>query len=237
MTGIPPRDTRPAATGQPSMGTEIERKFLLRDTGVVAGLAGRPLVQGYFADVDGWSVRLRTAMHRDGRSQAWLTLKSQDAGAARREIEAEVEYDFAARMLADLPPEHLISKIRYRLPYTEVAIDNALAGTALAGKALVWEIDRFLERHHGLWLAEIELPRADYPLVLPAWLGPEVTADPRYRNTALARAAGPSPQSGGGLPLPPQPAATELAAAVHRLLAETVGGGTGTAAGGTAAHA
>src|SRR3546814_13762017 len=101
MTGIPPRDTRPAATGQPSMGTEIERKFLLRDTGVVAGLTGRPLVQGYFADIDGWSVRLRTAIQRDGQAQAWLTLKSQNAGVARRAIEAEVEFDFAAPMLAD----------------------------------------------------------------------------------------------------------------------------------------
>lgn len=236
MTGIPPRDTRPAATGQPAMGTEIERKFLLRDTGIVTGLTGRPLVQGYFADIDGWSVRLRTAIDRDGRSQAWLTLKSQNAGATRREIEAEVDYGFAARMLAALPPEHLISKIRYRLPYTEVAIDNALAGEALASP-LVWEIDRFLERHHGLWLAEIELPRADYPVVLPAWLGPEVTDDPRYRNTALARAAGPSPQSGGGLPVPPQPATAELSAAVRRLLAETGIGIGGTATGGATAHA
>jgi CYTH domain-containing protein len=222
MTGTIPRDIPPAAAGSPAIGTEIERKFLLRDTGIVAGLTGRPLVQGYFADIDGWSVRLRTAVDRGGRAEAWLTLKSQAAGVARREIEAPVDYDFAARLLAALPPDHLISKIRYRLPLAD-------ADHALAGRPLFWEIDRFLERHHGLWLAEIELPRADYPLTLPAWLGTEVTDDPRYRNTALARAAGPSPRSGGGLPLPPAPAPAELDAAVHRLLAEAGCGSAGDA--------
>jgi CYTH domain-containing protein len=232
MTGTSPRDPAPAKAGHPAMGTEIERKFLLRDTGIVDGLTGRPLVQGYFADIDGWSVRLRTAADRGGKAQAWLTLKSQNAGATRREIEAEVDYAFAARLLGALPPEHLISKIRYRLP-----LAASPAETALGAGALCWEIDRFLERHHGLWLAEIELPRVDYPLALPAWIGPEVTDDPRYRNTALARAAGPSPQSGGGLPVPPPPAPAELAALVRRLLAET-GEQPGDAAGdGTAAHA
>jgi CYTH domain-containing protein len=233
MTGIPPRETNPAAAGHAAMGMEIERKFLLRDTGIVAGISGRPLVQGYFADIDGWSVRLRTVADRNGKAQAWLTLKSQNAGAARREIEAAVDYDFAARLLGGLPPEHLISKIRYRLP-----LATSPAETALGGKPIFWEIDRFLERHHGLWLAEIELPRIDYPVVLPAWIGPEVTDDPRYRNTALARAAGPSPQSGGGLALPPPPAPAELAALVRGLLAETVARpDDGPAADGTAAHA
>lgn len=228
MTGTTPRDTRPAAAGHPAMGTEIERKFLLRDTGIVAGLAGRPLVQGYFADIDGWSVRLRTATDRNGRAEAWLTMKSQNAGLARREIEAAVDYDFAARLLAGLPAEHLISKIRYRLP---------LAGSGGGEKPLFWEIDRFLERHHGLWLAEIELPRVDYPVALPDWVGPEVTDDPRYRNTALARAAGPSPRSGGGLPVPPPPAPADLAALVRRMLAEASGGQPDKTQDGPAAHA
>lgn len=182
---------------QTTIGTEIERKFLLRDTGIVAGLTGRPLVQGYFGGIDGWSLRLRTAQARGGAPAAWLTLKSGTAGAAREEIESPVDPAFATRLLAALSPAQLISKLRYCLP---------------APDGLSWEIDRFLERHHGLWLAEIELPRADYPLALPAWLGPEVTDDPGYRNAALA-------VSPGGGALPPAPA--ELRAVVDRLLAET----------------
>ena len=133
----------------PKAAAEIERKFLVRDTGIVAGLAGTPLVQGYFGGLEGWTLRLRTAGDR-----AWLTLKSAQTGMTRQEIESPVPFEQAGRLLASLPPDQIISKIRYRLP--------------LEGSGLAWEIDRFLERHHGLWLAEIELPRADYPVALPA---------------------------------------------------------------------
>jgi adenylate cyclase len=169
---------------------EIERKFLVRDSGIVAGLAGTPLVQGYFSGLEGWTLRLRTAGDR-----AWLTLKSAQSGMTRQEIESPVPFELASRLLASVPPDQLISKIRYRLP--------------VPGTALAWEIDRFLERHHGLWLAEIELPRADYAVDLPAWLGPEVTGDPRYHNAALAVSPG------GAAPLP---APAELLALARRLL-------------------
>lgn len=174
----------------PTAAAEIERKFLVRDTGIVAGLTGTPLVQGYFGGLEGWTLRLRTAGDR-----AWLTLKSAQSGMTRQEIESPVPFEQAGRLLATLPPDQIISKIRYRLP--------------VPGTALAWEIDRFLERHHGLWLAEIELPRADHPVALQAWLGPEVTGDPRYHNAALAVAPG----SGAPLPAPP-----ELLALAHRLL-------------------
>jgi adenylate cyclase len=174
----------------PTAAAEIERKFLVRDTGVVAGLAGTPLVQGYFGGLEGWTLRLRTAGER-----AWLTLKSAQTGMTRQEIESPVPFELAGRLLAALPPDQIISKIRYRLP--------------VEGSSLAWEIDRFLERHHGLWLAEIELPRPDYPVALPAWLGPEVTGDPRYHNAALAASPGAAA---------PQPAPPELLAMARRLL-------------------
>jgi CYTH domain-containing protein len=37
----------------------------------------------------------------------------------------------------------------------------------------------------GLVLAEVELEHSDEPVALPPWVGEEVTADPRYRNSAL----------------------------------------------------
>lgn len=178
----------------PTIGTEIERKFLLRQPAngpaIVAGLPGTPLLQGYFRDIRGWSVRLRIAA-----GKAWLTLKSRDANATRWEIESPVPADLAARLLATLSPDQRIGKTRYR-----VAVEGA--------PGLAWEIDCFEGRHDGLWLAEIELPHADHPLDLPDWLGEEVTADPRYRNAALAAVPG-----GEAVPLPP-----ELETVAERLL-------------------
>jgi CYTH domain-containing protein len=54
---------------------------------------------------------------------------------------------------------------------------------------LAWEIDVFEDR--PLVLAEVELPSADAEAPPPAWLARhvvrEVTDDPAYANSALAR--------------------------------------------------
>lgn len=186
--------TQQAVSGTTRAGAEIERKFLLRDAAaggaVTAGLKGTALVQGYFTRIDGWSVRLRIATPEDGSAQAWLTLKSGGRGSVRQEIERTVEPDFARRLLAPDQADRLISKIRYRLPQGD----------------LCWEVDRFLGRHEGLWLAEIELPHPDHPFDRPDWLGADVTDDPAYRNETLAA---------GRIPAPP-----ELVTAVRLLLQE-----------------
>lgn len=180
------------------VGPEIERKFLVRDPRIVAGLKGTALLQGYFGRINGWSVRLRLANPEgeDSEAKAWLTLKTTRQGASRQEIERDVAPDFARRLLGPAASGRLISKIRYRLPQDD----------------LVWEIDRFLGRHEGLWIAEIELPHADHPVAQPAWLGAEVTDDARYRNEALVASDG---QSGRMV------APADLVAAVRLLLKET----------------
>lgn len=147
---------------------EIERKFLLRDPSVVFGLAGRLLVQGYLGHVDGWQLRIRLA-----GKQAWITLKSETPGRSRAEREMPLPAELAMALLASLPESRKIEKIRYMLPGPD---------------GLVWEIDQFLGRHEGLWLAEIELDHPEHPLDLPLWLGAEVTDDPAYRNASLAQA-------------------------------------------------
>ena len=40
----------------------------------------------------------------------------------------------------------------------------------------------------GVVLAEIELTDADQNLILPDWIGAEVTADPRYRKVNMVAA-------------------------------------------------
>jgi adenylate cyclase len=118
---------------------EIERKFLVADPDIVAGLGGRRLLQGYLGQIGDFHLRLRLA-----GEEAWATLKSDAAGIARQEYEAPIPPALAARLLAACPAQHKIEKMRYRL---------RAGGQGLP--ALTWEIDQFLGRHAGLWLAEI----------------------------------------------------------------------------------
>jgi adenylate cyclase len=53
---------------------------------------------------------------------------------------------------------------------------------------LLWEIDEFAGENAGLVLAEVELEHPSQPVALPDWIGDEVTADQRYRNSQLVDA-------------------------------------------------
>ncbi len=55
-----------------------------------------------------------------------------------------------------------------------------------SGGDLTWEVDQFLGRHEGLWIAEIELNKEDEKFEFPNWLGKEVTGDFQYSNQYLA---------------------------------------------------
>ena len=48
-----------------------------------------------------------------------------------------------------------------------------------------FEVDVFAGDNEGLVMAEIELDSPDQPFERPAWLGEEVTGDPRYYNSYL----------------------------------------------------
>ena len=48
-----------------------------------------------------------------------------------------------------------------------------------------WEVDVFSGGNAGLVVAEIELTDEDEAFEQPAWLGEEVTSDPRYYNSSL----------------------------------------------------
>jgi len=147
------------------MGREIERKFLVRSAEWSReATSARPLRQGYLAIDDGNTVRVRT----DGQ-RAWLTIKGRGEGITRPEFEYEIPVADAAALLA-LCRGRLVEKTRHLVPVG----------------ALCWEIDEFAGDNAGLVVAEIELPAEDTPFLQPAWLGEEVTADPRYLNANLA---------------------------------------------------
>jgi len=142
---------------------EIERKFMVTGDGWRVG-EGERLAQGYLAAGPACSIRVRIAAR-----QAWLTVKSAGGGRVRREFEYAIPPADAQAMLA-LCPEAPVEKIRYRVAH--------------AGRT--WEVDEFLGANAGLVVAEVELEDPDADVVLPDWVGDEVTEDARYRNANLA---------------------------------------------------
>lgn len=147
------------------MALEIERKFLVAD--VAAAIAGATsaseIAQGYLNPDPEATVRVRVRGQR-----GFLTVKSKNRGIERNEWEYEIPADDARRML-QLSRTPVISKVRHLVPYG----------------GLTWEVDVF-SNPRGLVLAEVELPSADYEVLLPPWVGREVSGDPAYFNSNLA---------------------------------------------------
>ena len=146
------------------MGVEIERKFLV-DAALLPPLPSPThLQQGYLASDP--AVRVRLSSLPSGERQGALTIKGRGL-IERREFEYPIPPGDAAQLLTLCKTS--LSKNRYRL-----------------GR---WEVDLF--DGSGLWLAEIELSRADEPFDRPAWLREEVSGDPRYQNVNLAAGSAP----------------------------------------------
>ena len=146
---------------------EIERKFLVRDPAAeLPAERAEPIRQGYLAvDGDGIEVRVR---ERAGR--ATLTVK-QGLGLVRLEEEISIGRERFGR-LWPLTEGRRIEKVRHLLPVDGATLEVDVYGGALA----------------GLVVAEVEFGTVaeSEAFAPPAWLGDEVTGDPRYVNRALA---------------------------------------------------
>ena len=102
-------------------------------------------------------------------AKAFLTVKGPVSGISRAEFEYEIPVPEAREML-QLCGGPVIEKIR-----NKIAIGDH-----------VWEVDEFLAQNEGLVLAEVELSHPDEVVVMPPWIGKEVTGDPRYYNSNLS---------------------------------------------------
>ncbi len=145
------------------MGTEIERKYLVRGDAYRALAAGVECRQGYLCTDPARVVRVRLIGDR-----AFLTVKGPSAGATRAEFEYAIPPE-DARALLDLCERPLIEKTRYVVPHG----------------GLVWEVDEFHGANAGLVVAECELQAEDQAVDKPEWVGEEVTGDARYFNSSL----------------------------------------------------
>ena len=120
-------------------------------------------MQGYICSSGGNTVRVRV---RDDK--AYLTIKGPSNGLSRFEWEREIAMD-DARALLTLCRGGLIDKTRYIIPF----------------EGHDFEVDEFYGDNEGLTVAEVELSSEDEAFAKPAWLGEEVSDDPRYRNSHL----------------------------------------------------
>jgi adenylate cyclase len=146
------------------MGTEIERKFLVK--GDAWRRLGTPIriAQGYLGDSIERVVRVRTA-----GEAAYITVKGLNTGIARLEYEYSIPLIDANEMLERLCLKPLIVKTRWNVHH---------AGS-------LWQVDEYHEPRSDLVVAEIELARVDETFELPPWIGEEVSGNPAYYNHTM----------------------------------------------------
>ena len=116
---------------------------------------------GLIAAYQGRKVRVRIS-----RDIATLAIKGPRTGIVRPEFEYEVPIADAERMLSTVCGDDTLEKERF-------FVEDAGA---------TWLVDVYEGILNGVVIAEIELKRETEALILPNWVGKEVTGDPFYKK-------------------------------------------------------
>ena len=183
---------------------EIERRFLARDdapshdqiriTQVYLNLddlrvTGRVLehrTHGMIADFGGDAMEIDRILNTDDNAIVRLRtiedaiicgVKSQMIGGRRREFEVLTPFDPGC--------------LEGNLPVIE---KNRCLWRGNDGQ--IWEIDRYIQPQLNFILAEVELEDIGQKFDIPHWVLEEVTDDPMYTNSELAKSA---LSAGGGI--------------------------------------
>ena len=170
------------------MGIEIERRFLVdgREEKPWRGGVSKPIFQSYLENVkhiDGkisWKehllvederelVNLTTWRIRLSEGIVTLTAKGRRVGASATEYEWDLPLELYNSLPLDSQPS--ISKIRHHW---------------IGEDGLLWEVDEFEGVLGGLIIAEVELEDEHQDVVLPSWLGLEITYLKGWSNSALS---------------------------------------------------
>lgn len=150
------------------MAIETERRFLIKPEDfykIPSPEKVDNIKQCYLSDDPERTIRIRIINHRD----AFITIKGKKVDGAGTEFEYDIPVDDAFQMVE--MSKSILIKNRGYIPHDTT---------------LVWEIDYFLDDNDGLIIAEIELPDININLILPEWIGDEITDDTRYANSNLA---------------------------------------------------
>ena len=147
------------------MVPEIERKFLVTSLAFKASARASNIIQGYLPSSGSLNVRIRVE-----DESAFLTMKTTAVSISRDEFEYKIPLEDAYLLLHQHCSSPLIEKTRYHLMEHEQS----------------WTIDVFHGANEGLILAEAEIGPGKEELLLPSWIGREVTGDPMYYNFYLS---------------------------------------------------
>lgn len=148
------------------MGKEIERRFLVQGDDWKSLDKGVVYRQGFLSTDKERVVRVRVAAEK-----ATLTIKGLTVNFSKPEFEYPLPLSDAQTLLNDLCQKPLIEKTRYRIHH----------------EGHVWEVDEFFGENQGLIVAEVELTHEQEHIILPDWIGLEISSDPRYFNSSLVQ--------------------------------------------------
>jgi len=145
------------------MAKEIERKFLVEEGWRDAVTAKEDLCDGLLLSSRKRKVRIR----RSGET-ATLAIKDRRSGSERNEFEYTIPLA-DARELLEHHCDGVIAKTRHHIVHD----------------GCDWVVDEYHGVMEGVVIAEIELRKKDQSFSRPAWLGKEVTNNPRYHKRNL----------------------------------------------------
>jgi adenylate cyclase len=112
-----------------------------------------------------------TLRSRIAGNRGIFTIKTKTVGISRSEFEFEIPIVAAEQLLNTVCEQPQIDKTRRKITH----------------EGFIWEVDEFAGENLGLVIAEIELSHEAQSFTKPHWVGPEVTGDRRYYNSALAQ--------------------------------------------------
>jgi adenylate cyclase len=141
---------------------EIERKFLVaNDEWRQSAVSSVSIRDGLIAVYKDRKVRVRIS-----GDTATFAIKGPRIGIVRPEFEYEIPIADAERMLSTLCQDDTLEKQRF-------FVEDADA---------TWYVDVYGGLLQGVIIAEIELKQERQELILPRWIGKEVTGDPFYKK-------------------------------------------------------
>ena len=141
---------------------EIERKFLVaNDEWKLSAVRSVGIRDGLIASSEGRKVRVRIS-----GDIATIAIKGPRTGIVRPEFEYEIEVADAETMLSTVCGGNTLEKQRF----------------FVEDSGTTWHVDVYGGILQGVVIAEIELRQETQKLILPPWIGKEVTGDPFYKK-------------------------------------------------------
>jgi CYTH domain-containing protein len=149
---------------------EIQQYYLSEVTyenGVIAW-RGKTLIEDQrdFTEITTW--RIRSLVNEAGFKTV-LTAKGKRVGATA----TEYEWDIIPQIFENLNLKGLPTVVKTRYLWT-------------GEDGMLWEVDEFEGSLSGLIIAEVELEREDQEVIIPFWVGLELTHLKGWSNAALA---------------------------------------------------